>query len=121
MNYFIGIEDLAANALIAVLAKKEKRFVSYDDMERYGNKVIEVLGQRGKKAILVLSRESTFVFYRDYSDYFKEAEIDGVKGIFLKESKNVEDLIDAFRGYLALDLLLAFTDDLSVETLGVSA
>ena len=37
MCFYIGIEDLAANALIEILTKNsEKRFVSYEELENYG-------------------------------------------------------------------------------------
>lgn len=121
MSYFIGIEDLAANALIAVMAKYEKRFLSFADIERYGSKVVQLLNEKGEKAILILSRESTNALFRNYSDFFIESEQDGNKGIYLKDDKTVDDLIDGFRGYLSLELLLAFIDKRSTEVLEVSA
>lgn len=36
MKYYIGLEDLAANALIAVMKRQDKRFVSFEDLEKYG-------------------------------------------------------------------------------------
>jgi len=45
-------------------------------------------------------------------------EINGKRGIRLKSGKEVEDLIQQFRGYLALDVLLAFMDQRSVQVLG---
>lgn len=121
MSYYIGIEDLAANALIEVLAKKEIRFLSYSNIEKYGSKVVQILNEKGEKAILILSRESTNALFRNYSDYFEEKEESGEQGIYLKDEKNVNDLIVAFRGCLSLDVLLAFMDDRSIEVLGVSA
>ena len=122
MNYFIGIEDLAANALITLMSSdQEKRFVSYSDLEEYGNMVMQILTSKGKKAIFILSRKSTTVFFCDYSNIFEEIESNNQKGISLKEGVTVDDLIDRFRGYLSLDLLLAFTDHRSAEVLGVPA
>lgn len=121
MSYFIGIEDLAANALIAVLAENQRRFLSYSEIEEYGSKVIQILTEKGEKATLILSRESTTALYRNYSDYFEEKKQDGKNGIYLKDEKTIDDLIDKFRGYLSLDVLLAFVDKRSVEVLGVSA
>ena len=53
------------------------------------------------------------------SDFFEEHEENGEKGISLKEGKEAEDLIQQFRGYLALDVLLAFVNQRSVQVLGV--
>lgn len=117
MSYYIGIEDLAANALIAVLNNSGKRFLSYMEIEKYGAKVIEILYDSGEKAVLILSRESTNALFQNYSDYFEEIVEDGKKGIRLKEDKTADDLIMKFRGYLSLQLLKAFIDQRSVSVL----
>ena len=60
MCFYIGIEDLAANALIEILTKNsEKRFVSYEELENYGAEVVKFLCEKGEKAILILSRDCT--------------------------------------------------------------
>ena len=121
MSYYIGIEDLAANALIEVMLKKDLRFLSYSCIEEYGSKVVQILNEKGEKAILILSRNSTDILFRNYSEYFEEKENNGEIGIYLKDDKKVDDLIEKFRGYLSLDVLLAFVDNRSVEALGVFA
>jgi hypothetical protein len=119
MCFYIGIEDLAANALIEILKKGEKRFLTYTEMENYGTEVVRILKENGENAVLILSRDNTNAFFRNYSDYFEEEEYEEKKGIQLKEGKTVEDLIIQFRGYLALDVLLAFINQRSVQVLGV--
>lgn len=114
MCFYIGIEDLAANALIEVLSEGGRRFLTYREIEAYGNKVIELLNeQKSEKAVLILSRDNTAAMYRDYSDFFEEKEENGERGIYLKAEKTREDLIAGFRGYLPLDVLLAFVDQRS--------
>ena len=39
--------------------------------------------------------------------------------ILRNELKNAEDLIEQFRGYLALDVLMAFVNEKSIQALGV--
>lgn len=118
MCFYIGIEDLAANALIEVLNKEEKRFLTYTEIEEYGNRVIQYLSDQNEKAVLILSRESTNALFADYSEYFIEAEVDSCIGIELKKDVSVETLIDKFRGYLSLDVLQAFVDKTTLEALG---
>lgn len=118
MCFYIGIEDLAANALIESLKKGNKSFLTYGEIENYGSRVIQLLNQNGDKAVLILSRENTNAMLRNYSDYFVEKEVDGICGISLREGKSIDDLIGTFRGYLALDVLMAFVDQRSVEALG---
>lgn len=119
MCFYIGIEDLAANALIVALSKRNKRFLTYSEIENYGSSVVQLLNKKGEKAVLILSRESTNDLFRNYSDFFEEQENEGSFGISLKEGIQINDLIVKFRGYLALDVLMAFVDKYSIKALGV--
>lgn len=121
MCFYIGIEDLAANALIEILSKSEKDFVTYKELEGYGNEVVSILNSKEEKAVLILSRESTNDMFRNYSHIFEEQVFGEELGIKLKDGKAVDDLIEEFRGYLAWDVLLAFVDEKSLAKLGVAA
>lgn len=121
MRVNIGMEDLAANALIEAMEKGKKRFLTYHEIEEYGMRVVQILREKEEKAVLLLSRESMSAFYRNYSEFFEEKRVNGVLGIELRAEKDAEDLIDTFRGYLTIDVLMAFVDKRSVEALGVSA
>ena len=118
MCFYIGIEDLAANAMIEMLKKGGQRFLTYNEIEMYGAEVVQILRENGEKAVLILSRENTDALFRNYSEFFEESEQSGKRGITLKKDKEVEDLIQQFRGYLALDVLLAFMNQRSVQVLG---
>ena len=118
MCFYIGIEDLAANALIEVMRKGHKRFLTYNEIESYGSEVVRILKENGEKAVLILSRDNTDALFRNYSEFFVESEQNGKRGILLKAEKKIEDLIQQFRGYLALDVLLAFMNQRSVQVLG---
>ena len=122
MCFYIGIEDLAANALIEILKTKEKEqysqcYVTLSELEAYGNQVIRYLNDKGEKAILILSRKNTSMMFRNYSDFFEEVEMETGIAISLKEGKTVLDLIKKFRTYLALDVMLAFMDAETVQVL----
>ena len=119
MCFYIGIEDLAANALIELMKSGNRNCITYDELERYGNCVVKVLSDKGEKAVLILSRENTSALFRDYSDFFCEKEVEGKAGIELRQGKSIEDLIIQFRGYLALDVLMALVDKRSLQALGV--
>ena len=111
MCAYIGIEDLAANAMIEIMNEKkeeEQNFVSYNTLEKYGLAIVKLLSEQGEEAVLILSREETRKMLRDYSDIFVECKQNGVEGIMLRENVTIDDLIVKFRGYLSLDVLLAF-------------
>jgi len=112
MCFYIGIKDIAANGLIEMLKiNKKNRFLSYKQIEDYGNTVVRSLNQSGESAVLILSREDTSEFFQNYADFFEEStNSEGETGILLKEGKGVTDLINQFRTYLALDVLLKFVD-----------
>lgn len=112
MCYYIGIKDLAANGLIEMLkVDRSRKFLSYKKIESYGNEVVRSLNKSGESAVLILSREDTSELFRNYSEFFEEAkDSSGEVGIRLKDGKEVTDLINQFRTYLALDVLLKFID-----------
>lgn len=121
MAIYIGIEDLVANALIELVEKTKKREVLFKELDEYGAMVIKYLNELDEQAILVLSKERTNEFLHDYSDYFELFTSDNNDGIRLKTGIEVEELWEKFRGYLSVDVMLAFIDKVSVRALGVSA
>lgn len=118
---YIGIEDLAANALIELIERYNKREVLFRELDDYGALVVKVLNQRGDQAVLILSKERTTEFFRDYSDYFELFSAGKDDGIRLKEKVTSNALWEKFRGYLSINALLAFMDKDAVAVLKVSA
>lgn len=121
MCIYIGIEDLAANALIELVEKSEKREVLFKQLDEYGARVVKFLNDKQEQAVLVLSKERTNEFLHDYSDYFELFSNGMDEGIRLKADISVSQLWKKFRGYLSVDVMLAFMDQMSVSALGVSA
>lgn len=120
MCVYIGIEDLAANALIELLEKDNSNTkVSFKALEDYGNAVVNYINSEdGERAVLVLSRDRTNRFLYDYADFFELYTGSDGKGILLKEGKNIEDLWSKFRSYLTFDILSAFVNKSNVRALG---
>lgn len=120
MCVYIGIEDLAANALIELLEKDNSNTkVSFKALEDYGNAVVNYINSEdGERAVLVLSRDRTNRFLYDYADFFELYTGSDGEGILLKEGKNIEDLWSKFRSYLTFDILSAFVNKGNVRALG---
>ena len=116
---YIGIEDLVANALIELVEKSQKKEVLFSALNEYGATVIKILLENDKKAVLILSDENTHEFLNDYTDLFELFSNGKEEGIRLKSSVTVEQLWRKFRSYLSLDVIKAFSDSRSVETLSV--
>lgn len=119
MYVYIGIEDLVANAIIELVEKSKKGEVLFSQINRYGAKVVQILSNNGKKAILILSEERTNAFLQDYSDYFELFSTGNEEGIRVKEDISVGDLWKRFRGYLSIEVMKAFMDECSICELGV--
>lgn len=125
MCYYIGIEELAANALIEILKSKsddlDKYTVSFAKLEEYGTKIVEKLRNNGnEKAVLIFSRESTTLMFNNYNDYFELKETSEGSAISLKKGKTVSDLIKQFRTYMSLDVMRACMDKTVVEVLEIA-
>lgn len=121
MSIRIGIADLVANALIELVDNDENnREVTYEQLNKYGALVIETLNAQKEEAVLIISKERTKAFLHDYSDFFEvRVNTKKEKCIALKEGKTTNELRELFRGYLSLDMLLAFISEHAVQALGI--
>lgn len=117
MRTFIGIEYLAAVALIQIYETNEKRQpgagtdtrISFEQLNNYGIKVMEKFEADKIDAIVLLSSSFAVQAVRDYSDCFTYEEKDGVKYLVL--AAKVADLKRRLLVYLSLDILMALTDE----------
>jgi hypothetical protein len=126
MSIFIGIEDLAANALIALINKTNCRRVSFKKLVKYGTVVVKILRNEKEDAVLLLSKDYTNEMIRNYSDFFEIEKTDpedefSEEFIILKKDKSVEDLKNHFRAFLSLNVALAFINKESLAELGLTA
>ncbi len=120
MCIFIGIEELAANALIELVEKTDEREITFDKLCEYGAVVVRVLNDNGEEAALILSRDRTNELFADYADLFEIKDYeDGNSAIALRDGITADILRTEFRTYLPLDLLLAFKNNESIKVLGV--
>ena len=119
LSYYIGIEDLAANALIELLTREQgTREVSFEALSEYGFAVVRVLNRDNRNGVLVLSRERTRSFIRECSDIFEVEGLDGAHGkLVLKEGVGIDLLIDRFCGTISIYVLRAMADQEAVEAL----
>lgn len=121
MCYYIGIQDLVANALIELTEGSEERKVSFKMLNEYGAKVVEILNKKGERAVLVLSRDDTNRFIHDCTDYFKIDFENNEEYICLRDNVTTDDLRKMFRLYTSYEVLQAFVDKTSLEALGITA
>ncbi len=118
--YRISLADLAGNAFIEALKKNSNCvFLSYENIEEYGEQAVQILSEKGLAAVLDLSREKTSEFLREYSGVFFEESKNGIKGLALHSEVTSEYLIRKFRGYLAVDVLLALADEKVIGVLKI--
>lgn len=117
MCMYIGIEDLAANALIRLLSQPQKdgtslRFVRFSTLLDYGMAVVEHLNKKNKPTTLIYNRESNSRLFRDYSAFFERAkDEEGYVGIRLKATIGVEDIALQFIGQIPVDVQNVLADN----------
>ena len=116
MSYFIGIEDLVANALIELVEQTGNRTVAFSQLNKYADAVVEKLKDDDIDVILIYTRDATNQFFHDCSDIFKVSEVENDIKITLNPGISTLHLRKRFRINLSLQILPAFV---SKDTLKV--
>lgn len=117
MSYFIGIEDLAANALIELVEKTGKRTVLFSQLNSYGNAIMANLKNDNMDVTLIFTKDTTEQFFHDCSDVFSIKEVDNDIEITLKDGISTDVLRNRFRVNIAFYLLKAFVSKSALEAL----
>lgn len=123
MCYYIGLQDLAANALIELMNQNNNlRTVTFKALNSYGVAVVQKLMADGREAILLLSRESTYSLIHECSDLFEVRDIGKPNAsIALREEVTKEMLIERFCGAIPLEILRAMSTKESLAALNEAA
>lgn len=117
MCMYIGIEDLAANALIRILSHgqlvpADRKFIRFSVLLDYGMAVVKKLTAQGEEATLIYNRESNNMLFRDYSDFFeRKTDVQGYVGIQLKEGIQIDDIIKRFIGQIPSSVQNVLSDN----------
>ena len=119
MCYYIGIESLAVGALVELLQRENPaRSIRFDTIEEYGNRVVKLLNDSGREAVLILSREDTLGFIRDCTKYFEVSGVGSADGcITLRDGFDASDLAREFCGGISKPVIRALIDKRAVEVL----
>lgn len=126
MCTFIGIESVAANALIELFERKNKREVSFDTLARYGMRVVRILQEQSEEeVILLLSRKYQINMIENYSDFFEADFSSGGHGVFRLKGEDKQETLKALKEYfrytMSMQMLNAFTSDDALQELGLCA
>ena len=114
MIYF-DIADLVGNAFISYFEKTGKRILTLRKIEKFGSNIVKDLNSKGICAALSLSRNGTYAFFNEYSDWFIYVESEGL--VILKDNVSVDQLITKFLGCLSVETLLAFLNEENIKVL----
>ena len=123
---FIGIESVAANALIELLEKRDEREVSFDTLARYGMRVVRILQEQSEEeVILLLSRKYQINMIENYSDFFEADFSSGGQGVFRLKGEDKQETLKALKQYfrytMSMQMLNAFTSNDALQELGLCA
>lgn len=120
MCVYIGIEDVAANALIALLTRDQAcRQVLFTALGEYGEFVVQKYRRNtNEDAILIRSRERRRMFFEDYSEFFEPLDKDGeCVGVKLRDGVDVNALKRFFRYNMTVHLVEVFIDQEALNVL----
>ena len=126
MCNYIGIECLAANALIELFERQNKKEVSFDMLVHYGMQVVHILEeQTGEEIILLLSQKYQINMIENYSDLFDVIISANGNGLFRLKGKDKESTLSAlknrFRWTMSIRYINAFLSDSALKALGLVA
>ena len=108
MCKFIGVEILAANALIEALENEKGSSVTFSKLEEYGIKVVRFLETTYREQAVILYNENQ-VGNRilNYTEYFEVTD----DSITVKEGITATDLRRKFRAPLTYEILKALLSE----------
>lgn len=126
MCTFIGIESVAANALIELFEKRNETEISFDTLVRYGMQVVRILQEKtNDEIVLLLSRKYQINMVENYSDFFEADFSSDGSGVFRLKGTNKQETLQALKEYfrwtLSIQLLNAFMSDDALHILGVNS
>lgn len=122
MCTFIGVECLAANALIEMYEQDvHNSRISFKNLADYGLRVVDKYEmETSERAVFIFDQEKLHGLIINYSDYFS-VETDGEeKYICLRDNVNIEDVKDRFRWTLSYELLKAVCHVNITEVIGAA-
>lgn len=126
MCTFIGIESVAANALIELFEDRQVTEVSFDTLVKYGMRIVRILEKEtNEDVILLFSRKYQLSMIENYSEFF-EAEFsnDGNGRFKLKGNdpkKTLEKLKLYFRWTMSIKMIEAFLSKEALSELNIAA
>lgn len=107
MCTFIGVECLAANALIELYDHGIQQ-ISFNKLADYGLMVVEAYEEEMcDNAVFIFDQNKLHGLVIDYSDYFMVEVLNGEKSIGLKENVDILELKRRFRWTLSYSILKA--------------
>lgn len=120
-SYVLSFEDMVANAFIELNGRSNERVneIPLAVIEKYGEEVAKKLISEQVKVSFNLSRNNTENFKSSYGDVFSLKEdknyLSRYSTVILNNGFDIKYLIKRFRGYLPLNLLLAYIDEDVIE------
>lgn len=122
MCTFIGIESVAANALIELFEDRKQTEVSFDTLVKYGMRIVRFLRkQSNEDYILLFSRQYQISMIENYSDFFEAEFYNDGNGKFRLKGADKEGTLELLKEYflwtMSTQLIEAFRSDEALNEL----
>jgi hypothetical protein len=120
MCQFIGVADLAGNALIELLERNNTRTVTFKQLRDYGTEVKQYLDEQKIETVLLYNTDEIVDMSINYATFFTVENFGQDDAyIKLKENINKKELWMCFRSPFSVKTILAFTNDNVVKNSGL--
>jgi ribosomal protein S17E len=119
MCKFIGMEYLAASALINIYKKKKIKEVSFKMLNEYGISIMKEFIEKKISVIILFSNIYASNLVRDYSECFDLEFKKEDYYLILKDEIQTDDLLNRFLGYLSVDILKTLFNEKVLASLGI--
>lgn len=126
MCTFIGIESVAANALIELFEKRQETEVSFDTLVKYGMRIVRILEKEtNEDVILLFSRKYQLSMIENYSEFFEAEFSNDGNGKFRLKGDNPKETLEKlkiyFRWTMSIKMIQAFLSKEALRELKIAA
>lgn len=126
MCTFIGIESVAANALIELFEKRQETEVSFDTLVKYGMRIVRILEKETNEDIILLfSRKYQLSMIENYSEFFEADFSSDGNGRFKLKGDNPKETLKKlklyFRWTMSIKMIQAFLSKEALSELNIAA
>lgn len=92
MNYFLSFNEIVPNLFLLLNRYDKVNSISIDNINKYGNEIVNFLENNGYRVLLVLNKELLNQFIFNNKNYFRLINKDDKVSLALNNEISIEEL-----------------------------